>query len=63
GSVEELLGRARRAGTVRADVRSDELTALLSVACRSALTGGWSDDLRQRAVAIILRGMRPGIDQ
>ncbi|MBH0780897.1 TetR/AcrR family transcriptional regulator [Nocardia bovistercoris] len=63
GNVEQLLARARRAGTVRADVGSDELTALLSVACRSALAGGWSDDLRQRAVAIILRGMRPGIDQ
>src|SRR5581483_4471365 len=41
GAVEELLARAQRAGAVRADVRLDEVLALLESLCQGALHGGW----------------------
>lgn len=58
-AVDALLGHARAAGTVRADVRLDELLALLTAACHGALTAGWSPDLRHRTVTRLLDGLRP----
>ncbi|TKK86745.1 helix-turn-helix transcriptional regulator [Herbidospora galbida] len=58
-AVEVLLARAGEAGTVRAGVRADEVTALLAAACHGALAAGWTPDLRHRAVARLLDGLRP----
>ncbi|WP_232320091.1 TetR/AcrR family transcriptional regulator [Herbidospora daliensis] len=57
--MEVLLARAEEAGTVRAGVRADEVTALLAAACHGALSGGWTPDLRRRTVARLLDGLRP----
>ncbi|WP_061294988.1 TetR/AcrR family transcriptional regulator [Herbidospora cretacea] len=59
GVVEVLLARAREAGTVRAGVAADEVTALLTAACHGALAAGWTPDLRRRTVARLLDGLRP----
>ncbi|GAB1824449.1 TetR/AcrR family transcriptional regulator [Herbidospora sp. RD11066] len=57
-AVEALLARAVAAGTVRPDVRPDEVTALLTAACHGALAAGWTPDLRHRTVARLLDGLR-----
>ncbi|NUW36120.1 TetR/AcrR family transcriptional regulator [Nonomuraea sp. SMC257] len=54
-----LLDAAREAGTVRPDVRLDEVMALLSAATHGALAGAWSDDLRRRTLALLLDALRP----
>jgi AcrR family transcriptional regulator len=58
GAVDELLTRAQRAGAVRADVRLDEVMALLESLCQGALRGGWDDNLRERTLAIVFAGLR-----
>lgn len=59
--VGELLRRAQEAGAVRPEVRRDEVMALLESACQGALSGGWTDDLRDRTLAILFAGLRrPG---
>jgi AcrR family transcriptional regulator len=55
--VRELLVRGQDTGAIRADVRIDEVMALLSSACEGALQGGWDPDLRQRTLAIIFTGL------
>ncbi len=57
-AVDTLLTAAKDAGTVRADVRLDEVLALLTAAGQGALHGGWSPDLRTRALAVIFAGLR-----
>jgi AcrR family transcriptional regulator len=57
-AVGQLLTRAQTAGAVRPDVRRDEVLALLESACQGALSGAWSDDLRDRTLAIIFAGLR-----
>ena len=52
--VGELLRKAQEAGAVRADVRTDEVLALLESACH----GAWSDDLRERMLGIMFLGLR-----
>lgn len=54
----ELLARAQNAGTVRADVRLDEVLALLTAAGQGALHGGWPPDLRERTLQVIFAGLR-----
>jgi AcrR family transcriptional regulator len=57
-SVGELLARAQDAGTVRADVRLDEVLALLTAAGQGALHGGWPPGLRERTLGVIFAGLR-----
>ena len=54
-----LLDAAREAGTVRADVRLDEVMALLTAVTHGALAAGWPDDLRHRTVNLLLDAFRP----
>lgn len=54
-----LLDGAREAGTVRADVRLDEVMALLTAVTHGALAAGWPDDLRHRTVNLLLDAFRP----
>ncbi len=53
-----LLDAAKDAGTVRPEVRLDEVMALLTATAHGALAAGWSDDLRRRTVALLLNGLR-----
>ncbi|MEV4091552.1 TetR/AcrR family transcriptional regulator [Streptosporangium saharense] len=57
--VGRLLAGARRAGAVRADVRPDEVLALLTAVCQGALHAGWDADLRRRVLAVVFEGLRP----
>lgn len=57
-AVGELLAHAQDAGTVRADVRLDEVLALLTAAGQGALHGGWPPDLRERTLGVIFAGLR-----
>ncbi|MER6831741.1 TetR/AcrR family transcriptional regulator [Streptosporangium sp. NPDC000563] len=56
--IETLLVRSQEAGTVRDDVRLDEVIALLTGICQGALHAGWDDDLRRRTLAIVFAGLR-----
>jgi AcrR family transcriptional regulator len=58
GAVRELLDRGQRAGAIRAEVRLDEVMALLESLCQGALHGGWDDGLRERTLAIVFAGLR-----
>ncbi|MFC3997939.1 TetR/AcrR family transcriptional regulator [Nocardiopsis sediminis] len=58
-AVDLLLERAREAGAVRDDLRSDELIALLAAICQEAMTDEWSERFRHRALTILFDGMRP----
>jgi AcrR family transcriptional regulator len=55
-AVTTLLTRAQDDGVVRADVRLDEVLALLTAAGQGALH--WSPDLRARTLAVIFAGLR-----
>ena len=55
--VQELLHRGQRVGAIRAEIRVDEVMALLVGACQGALHGGWSPELRQRTLAIMFAGL------
>jgi AcrR family transcriptional regulator len=55
--VQQLLQHGQRAGAIRAEVRVDEVMALLVSACQGAMHGGWNPDLRQRTLAIIFAGL------
>jgi AcrR family transcriptional regulator len=57
--IQDLLSRSQHAGAVRADVRLDEVIALLTGACQGALHGGWDRDLQRRTLAIVFDGLRP----
>ncbi|MEV6633093.1 helix-turn-helix domain-containing protein [Actinoplanes sp. NPDC051470] len=56
--VGRLLTRAQEAGAVRPEVRRDEVMALLESTCQGALSGNWTDDLRDRTLAVVFRGLR-----
>jgi hypothetical protein len=56
--VAALLTRAQQNGLVRADVRADEVMALLIAACQGAMQGGWDPDLQDRTLGIIFAGLR-----
>lgn len=57
-AVEVLLVLAQHAGTVRRDVRIDDVMALLVAASQGALRAGWDRRLRERTVGIIFDGLR-----
>jgi AcrR family transcriptional regulator len=57
GVVQQLLERGQCAGAIRAEIRVDEVMALLVSACQGALNGGWSPELRRRTLAIIVAGL------
>jgi AcrR family transcriptional regulator len=59
GAVDGLLARARADGGVRADVRTDEVLALLTATAQGALQGGWPPDLRARVLEVVFAGLRP----
>ena len=52
-----LLDRAQHNGTVRMDVRIDEVMALLGATAQGAQRSGWSPDLRLRTLRIIFAGL------
>jgi AcrR family transcriptional regulator len=58
GAVGELLIAAQRAGTVREDVRLDEVMALLTATSQGAVRAGWNPDLRQRTLEVVFAGLR-----
>ncbi|MFL6122058.1 TetR/AcrR family transcriptional regulator [Actinophytocola sp.] len=58
-AVDLLLERAQQAGAVRDDLRADDLSALLAAICQGAMTDGWSEQLRHRALTILFEGIRP----
>jgi AcrR family transcriptional regulator len=58
-AVDALLTQAQQAGAVRAEVRLDEVMALLTGACQGALHAGWDHDLQGRVLAIVFAGLRP----
>ncbi|MFB4315522.1 TetR/AcrR family transcriptional regulator [Actinomadura sp. 21ATH] len=58
-TIEDLLEGAQRAGSVRADVRSAEVIALLIGVCQAALYADWAPDLQDRTLAIVFDGLRP----
>ncbi|MGW4461494.1 TetR/AcrR family transcriptional regulator [Micromonospora sp. NPDC004704] len=60
-AVGALLTRAQQAGTVRADVRLDEVMALLVSTCQGALHAGWDADLQRRTLAVVFAGLRPAV--
>jgi len=57
--IGKLLTRAQQAGTVREDVHTAEVMALITSTCQGALHGGWDSGLQHRALAIIFNGLRP----
>jgi AcrR family transcriptional regulator len=57
--IEALLTRSQRAGTIREDIRLDEVIALLTGVCQGALQAGWDRDLQHRTLAIVFEGLRP----
>ncbi len=56
-TVARLLACGQHAGAIGAAVRTDEVLALLDSACHGALRGGWTRDLRDRALRIIFAGL------
>jgi len=54
-----LLGAAQQAGTVRPEVGTAEVMALLAATSDAALRSGWDHDLQRRTLAIIFSGLRP----
>ena len=56
--IAALLRRAQAAGEIRADVRVDEVLALLSSTCQGAMRAGWDEDLQDRTLAIVFAGLR-----
>ena len=57
--IGRLLAGAQRVGAVGADVRLDEVLALLTGTTQGALHAGWSPDLQDRTLAIVFAGLRP----
>ncbi|WP_232660577.1 TetR/AcrR family transcriptional regulator [Pseudonocardia sp. TRM90224] len=57
-AVAHLLERAQEAGAVRADVRVDEVMALLLACTQGAVQGRWDPDLRERTLQLIFAGLR-----
>jgi AcrR family transcriptional regulator len=58
-AVQALLTRAQEAGAVGADVRLDEVMALLASTCQGAVHAGWDAELQRRTLAIVFAGLRP----
>jgi AcrR family transcriptional regulator len=56
-ATADLLARAQQAGTVRPEVKIDEVMALLTATSQGALHAGWDRGLRRRTLAIIFAGL------
>lgn len=56
--VADLLAKAKVRGEVRAEIRPDEVMALLVALCQGALRGGWPPALQERTLAIVFAGLR-----
>jgi AcrR family transcriptional regulator len=56
--IGQLLALAQSAGSVRADVRTETVAALIAGACQAALQGGWDEDLQADTLAVIFDGLR-----
>ncbi|MET7281961.1 helix-turn-helix domain-containing protein [Kribbella sp. NPDC005582] len=56
-NVTQLLDQAKAAGEARPTVQVDEVMALLTAAAYAAQQASWTADLRQRTLAVILRGL------
>jgi AcrR family transcriptional regulator len=57
-AADMLLERAQKAGAVRDDLRLDELIPLLAAICQGAMTDGWNEQFRHRALTILFDGIR-----
>ncbi|THV26695.1 TetR/AcrR family transcriptional regulator [Glycomyces paridis] len=57
-AVDLLLERAQGAGAVRGDLRPEELVALLAAVCQEAMTAGWDEPFRLRALEVLFDGIR-----
>jgi AcrR family transcriptional regulator len=57
-AVAALLARAQESGQIRAEVRADEVVALLIAACQGAVQADWDADLQNRTLSIIFTGLR-----
>jgi AcrR family transcriptional regulator len=61
GPIEELLGRAQRAGAVRPDAETTDIGVIITSLCAVAdMAGDSSPQLWRRYLAICLDGLRPG---
>ncbi|MEU8243792.1 TetR/AcrR family transcriptional regulator [Actinoplanes missouriensis] len=58
-AVAALLSQAQEAGTVSPEVRLPEVMALLVSLCQGALHGGWDEQLRDRTLAVVFKGLEP----
>lgn len=58
-AVGTLLVRGREVGAIRAGVEIDEVMALLTAISQAALRDGWGRPLQDRALGIVLDGLRP----
>jgi AcrR family transcriptional regulator len=57
-AMQQLLTHGQRAGAIRAEIRVDEVMALLESTCQGALVARWDRDLRQRTLSIVFAGLR-----
>ncbi len=57
-SVAQLLDQAKATGAARPTAQVDEVMALLTAATYAAQQASWTADLRQRTLAVILRGLK-----
>ncbi|MEU4564513.1 TetR/AcrR family transcriptional regulator [Actinoplanes sp. NPDC023936] len=58
-AVAGLLSQAQEAGTVSGEVRLPEVMALLVSLSQGALHGGWDEQLRDRTLAVVFKGLKP----
>ncbi|MGV9823441.1 TetR/AcrR family transcriptional regulator [Nocardia xishanensis] len=56
--VDVLLERTQRAGAVREDLQPAELIALLAAIGQEAMTAGWSEQFRHRALTVLFEGIQ-----
>jgi hypothetical protein len=61
-TLGRLLAAAQEAGTVRADIRPDDLIALLVGTLRAAEHASGDPDARHRLLTVVLDGLRPRKD-
>jgi AcrR family transcriptional regulator len=57
-AISVLIGRGQKAALVRADVRTDDVLGLLTLATYSAMQPSWDPGQRSRVTALMLDGLR-----
>ncbi|MDT4933679.1 MAG: hypothetical protein QOK11_1571 [Pseudonocardiales bacterium] len=61
GMLEQVLGRAKRAGAVRADIGPSDIGFLIAMLCTVAdIADNTAPDLWRRYLALSLEGLKPG---